>query len=256
MPPLFADASRTVIVAVDHPLYCGRWPGLEDRRALIGRWPPPAPMALIATYGTLRDCADAFADCTRIMKLDLATVSVGAYRDSEFRLGLDGRRRGPLGRGRGADVRAARHRRRARRARSGGTGRRRGRPRRARYVCEIMPVESAALSRSVPAGLDRGGGTDRPPSWVRTSSRRRCRRRQRRSRSRRRADLPVVIAGGEPTVDTEGCSAGRDARSPRAQQASRLDGTSGGAPTRPGWCGRCGRQLISQNAGSLANSHS
>ena len=86
MPPLFADASRAVIVAVDHPLYM--WPvaGLEDRRGLIASVVDAGADGVIASYGTLRDCAEAFADRTRIMKLDLATVSVGAYRDSEFRL--------------------------------------------------------------------------------------------------------------------------------------------------------------------------
>src|SRR5215831_1516144 len=35
MPPLFSTSPRTVIVAIDHPLYS--WPvaGLEDRRALL-----------------------------------------------------------------------------------------------------------------------------------------------------------------------------------------------------------------------------
>jgi len=86
MPPLFADASRAVIVAIDHPLYM--WPvaGLEDRRGLIASVVDAGADGVIASYGTLRDCAEAFADRTRIMKLDLATVSVGAYRDSEFRL--------------------------------------------------------------------------------------------------------------------------------------------------------------------------
>src|SRR4029077_14995451 len=75
-----------VIVAIDHPLYM--WPvtGLEDRTALNEAVAEAGADALIASYGTLRDCGDAFAGCTKILKLDLATVSVGTYRDSEFRL--------------------------------------------------------------------------------------------------------------------------------------------------------------------------
>jgi len=87
MPPLFSTTPRTVVVAVDHPLYS--WPvaGLEDRRGLLETVVSAGADAVIATYGTLRDCSEALAGCTKIMKLDLATLSVGAYRDSEFRLG-------------------------------------------------------------------------------------------------------------------------------------------------------------------------
>ena len=143
MPPLFADAPATVIVAIDHPLYM--WPvtGLEDRRALIGGVAAAGADAFIASYGTLRDCADAFAGCTRILKLDLATVSVGAYRDSEFRLAWtleDAARVGAdavltfvqLGTGGELDALVAAARVAAAADRAG-----------LAYVCEIMPVESS-----------------------------------------------------------------------------------------------------------------
>jgi DhnA family fructose-bisphosphate aldolase class Ia len=86
MTGILADTGRAVIVAIDHPLYS--WPnrGLEDRRSLIESIVAAGADAVIATYGTLRDCADAFADCGKIMKLDLTTLSVGAYQDADFRV--------------------------------------------------------------------------------------------------------------------------------------------------------------------------
>ena len=53
MPALFADNPRTVIVAVDHPLYS--WPvaGLENRRELLETVVSAGADAVIATYGTL-----------------------------------------------------------------------------------------------------------------------------------------------------------------------------------------------------------
>jgi hypothetical protein len=61
--------------------------GLENRRELLVQVASAGADALIATYGTLRDCGDVLAGCSKIMKLDLATLSVGAYRDSELRIG-------------------------------------------------------------------------------------------------------------------------------------------------------------------------
>ena len=177
-----------MIVAVDHPLYM--WPvaGLEDRRGLIGSAVAAGADGFIASYGTLRDCADAFADCTRIMKLDLATVSVGAYRDSEFRLAWtvdDAARIGAdavltfvqLGTHGELDALVAAARVAAEADRAG-----------LAYVCEIMPVERASTIqiRTTRTRSRRRHGRRR--SSVRTSSRRRCRRPQRRSHSRRRVD--------------------------------------------------------------------
>ena len=61
MPPLFSTTPRTVVVAVDHPLYS--WPvaGLEDRRGLLETVVSAGADAVIATYGTLRDCSDVLA---------------------------------------------------------------------------------------------------------------------------------------------------------------------------------------------------
>lgn len=202
MPPLFADAPRTVIVAIDHPLYM--WPvrGLEDRRALIGGVADAGADAFIASYGTLRDCADAFAGCTRILKLDLATVSVGAYRDSEFRLAWtleDAARVGAdavltfvqLGTGGELDALVAAARVAAAADRAGLT-----------YVCEIMPVESspypdpydpAAIAAAARSAAELGAHVVKtsmptPPEEVALAV---------------TCGLPVVIAGGDPTPDTD-----------------------------------------------------
>jgi fructose-bisphosphate aldolase / 2-amino-3,7-dideoxy-D-threo-hept-6-ulosonate synthase len=202
MPPLFADASRTVIVAIDHPLYM--WPvaGLEDRHALIAAVADAGADAFIASYGTLRDCADVLAERTKIMKLDLATVSVGTYRDSEFRpawtledavrvgadavltyvqLGTDGEL--------DALVAAARVATEADRA---GLA----------YVCEIMPVQSApypdpydpaAIAAAARTAAELGAHVVKtsmptPPEAVALAT---------------TCGLPVVIAGGDPTPDTD-----------------------------------------------------
>src|SRR3954452_13824002 len=146
MTGILADTGRAVIVAIDHPLYS--WPnrGLEDRRSLIESIVAAGADAVIATYGTLRDCASALAGCRKIMKLDLTTLSVGAYQDADFRVcwtvddaaavgadavltfvqaGLDGEL--------DALADAARAAAAADRA---GLG----------YVCEIMPVQSARFA--------------------------------------------------------------------------------------------------------------
>jgi DhnA family fructose-bisphosphate aldolase class Ia len=81
--PLGADG-RGVVVAIDHGLYCWPVPGLEDRRALIAAVVAAGTDALIASYGTIRELRDAFGGAAAILKLDLAPVSVGAYRDVEF----------------------------------------------------------------------------------------------------------------------------------------------------------------------------
>jgi DhnA family fructose-bisphosphate aldolase class Ia len=202
MPPLFADADRAVIVAIDHPLYM--WPvaGLEDRRALIGTVVDAGADAFIASYGTLRDCADAFAGSTRILKLDLATVSVGAYRDSEFRLAWtleDAARVGAdavltfvqLGTAGELDALVAAASVAAEADRAGLT-----------YVCEIMPVESEpypdpydpeAVAAAARSAAEIGAHVVKtsmptPPEQVALAV---------------TCGLPVVIAGGDPTPDTD-----------------------------------------------------
>jgi DhnA family fructose-bisphosphate aldolase class Ia len=202
MPPLFADASHTVIVAIDHPLYM--WPvaGLEDRRGLIASVADAGADGFIASYGTLRDCADAFADRTRIMKLDLATVSVGAYRDSEFRLAWtldDAARVGAdavltfvqLGTDGELDALVTAARVAAEADRAG-----------LAYVCEIMPVESPpypdpyhpdAIAAAARSAAELGAHVVKtsmptPPEAVALVA---------------ACDLPVLIAGGDPTDDTD-----------------------------------------------------
>jgi DhnA family fructose-bisphosphate aldolase class Ia len=202
MPPLFADAPRAVIVAIDHPLYM--WPvaGLEDRRSLIASVAGAGADAFIATYGTLRDCAGEFADCAKIMKLDLATVSVGTYRDSEFRLAWtveDAGRVGAdavltfvqLGIDGELDALAAAARVAAAADRAGLV-----------YVCEIMPVESPlyvnpylpeAIAAAARTAAELGAHVVKtsmpsPPEAVALAT---------------TCGLPVVIAGGDLTGDTD-----------------------------------------------------
>jgi len=202
MPPLFADASRAVIVAIDHPLYM--WPveGLEDRPSLIASVAEAGADAFIATYGTLRDCAEALAGCTRIMKLDLATVSVGGYRDSEFRLAWtveDAARVGAdavltfvqLGTDGELDALVAAARVAAQADRAG-----------LDYVCEIMPVESPpypdpyhpdAIAAAARTAAELGAhivktSMPTPPEAVSLAV---------------ACGLPVVIAGGDLTGDAD-----------------------------------------------------
>ncbi len=123
------------------------------------------------------------------------------------------------------------------------------------YVCEIMPVESAvypdpfqpdAIAAAARTAAELGAHVVKtsmptPPEAVSLAT---------------TCDVPIIIAGGELTSTARDCCGRSRARSGRERQGWRLGGTCGGRRTRPGWCGRCGRQLISQNAGSLANSHS
>jgi DhnA family fructose-bisphosphate aldolase class Ia len=203
MPPLFSTKPRTVIVAVDHPLYS--WPvaGLEDRRALLETVVSAGADAVIVTYGTLRDCGDQLGGCTTIMKLDLATLSVGAYRDSEFRLGWSVEDAARLGAdavltyvqlGTEGELDAlvdAAHV--AAEADKVGLS----------YVCEIMPVESAvypdpfapdAIAAASRTAAELGAHVVKtsmptPPDAISLAA---------------TCGLPVVIAGGELTSDREG----------------------------------------------------
>ena len=82
-PPLAADG-KGVIVAVDHPLYS--WPcrGLEDRETLLRSVVAAGADAVIASYGTLRDCRDALGRAPTILKLDLTTLTLGGYGVTEY----------------------------------------------------------------------------------------------------------------------------------------------------------------------------
>jgi fructose-bisphosphate aldolase / 2-amino-3,7-dideoxy-D-threo-hept-6-ulosonate synthase len=203
MPALFADSPRTVIVAVDHPLYS--WPvaGLENRRELLGTVVAAGADAVIATYGTLRDCGDVLSGCSKIMKLDLAMLSVGAYRDSEFRLGWtleDAARVGAdavltyVQLGTDGELDALTDA-----ARTAAAADRAGLP----YVCEIMPVESAAypdpfrpdvIAAAARTAAELGAHvvkTSMPTPAEAISLATTC-------------GLPVVVAGGELTSDREG----------------------------------------------------
>jgi DhnA family fructose-bisphosphate aldolase class Ia len=202
MPPLFTDTPHAVIIAIDHPLYM--WPvtGLEDRRALIESVVEAGADALIASYGTLRDCGDAFTGGTKILKLDLATVSVGTYRDSEFRLAWtleDAARVGAdavltyvqLGTPGELDALVAAAKVAAEADRAG-----------LQYVCEIMPVESspypdpydpAAIAAAARSAAELGAHVVKtsmptPPEQLALAV---------------TCGLPVVIAGGDPTPDTD-----------------------------------------------------
>jgi DhnA family fructose-bisphosphate aldolase class Ia len=82
--PLGPDG-RWLVVAVDHSLYS--WPcrGLEDRNVLLSSVTAAGADAVIASYGTIRDCRDAFGDATPILKLDLSNMYLGnSYPVSEF----------------------------------------------------------------------------------------------------------------------------------------------------------------------------
>jgi DhnA family fructose-bisphosphate aldolase class Ia len=202
MPRLFAHTPRCVIVAIDHPLYS--WPvaGLADRRGLIETVVAAGADALIATYGTFRDCADVLGDTTRIMKLDLTTLSVGVYRDNDFRLGWtveDAARVGAdavltyvqLGTPGELDALSDAARVAAQADQAG-----------IDYVCEIMPVQSAAypnpfdpeaIAAATRVAAELGAhvvktSMPNPPESVATAA---------------TCGLPVVIAGGELQPDTD-----------------------------------------------------
>jgi fructose-bisphosphate aldolase / 2-amino-3,7-dideoxy-D-threo-hept-6-ulosonate synthase len=84
---LLGPDGRTLIVAVDHPLYSWPCPGLEDRASVLRAVSAAGADAVIGSYGTLRDLRDAFAGSAPILKLDVTTVSVGGhYPVSEYAL--------------------------------------------------------------------------------------------------------------------------------------------------------------------------
>jgi DhnA family fructose-bisphosphate aldolase class Ia len=82
--PLGADG-RTLIVAVDHPLYSWPCAGLEDRASVLRAVSAAGADAVICSYGTLRDLRVAFGGAAPILKLDVTTLAVGGqYPVSEY----------------------------------------------------------------------------------------------------------------------------------------------------------------------------
>ena len=73
---LLAADGRAVVVAIDHPLYTWPCPGLESREELIAEVVAAGADALIASYGTVRDCRAAFGTARAILKLDVTVLSV------------------------------------------------------------------------------------------------------------------------------------------------------------------------------------
>lgn len=78
---------HSLVVAMDHPLATYPCAGLEMREDIIGRLVEAGADAVLAAYGTVRDCREAFAEAKVILKLDLTTVTLGGgYPVSEYRL--------------------------------------------------------------------------------------------------------------------------------------------------------------------------
>jgi DhnA family fructose-bisphosphate aldolase class Ia len=145
---VLAADGRSVIVAVDHPLYSWPCAGLEDRAGVLRAVAEAGADAVICSYGTLRDHRDAFGAAEPVLKLDVTTLSVGGdYPVSEYAIAYSVEDAARLGAGavltyvqlgapfeleaiRGAAGMAAR-------ADEAGL----------EYVCEIMPVDSAAHPR-------------------------------------------------------------------------------------------------------------
>jgi len=76
---------RWVVVAIDHPLYSWPCQNLADRMRLLRVVTDAGADAVIASYGTIRDCREAFGSARPILKLDLTTVAVGGdYPVSEY----------------------------------------------------------------------------------------------------------------------------------------------------------------------------
>lgn len=202
---------RLLVVAIDHGLYT--WPvaGLEDRETLIHTVASAGADALIASYGTFKQYGAACEDLKRIVKLDLTTLSVGAYMDAPYRLAWtveDAQRVGAdavltyvqLGAdGELDDLETA--------ARVAAAADRAGVP----YVCEIMPIESlrypdpaapAAIAAAARTAAELGATIvkttmPQPASAIADAL---------------TAGVPVITAGGDLTRDRDGLLAAvRDA---------------------------------------------
>jgi len=76
---------HALVIAIDHPLYSWPCSGLEDRASLLRTVAAAGADAVIASYGTIRDCRKWFGKAEPILKLDLSTVTLGgSYPVSEF----------------------------------------------------------------------------------------------------------------------------------------------------------------------------
>jgi DhnA family fructose-bisphosphate aldolase class Ia len=73
----FLSNGRAVIVAIDHPLYSWPCKGLEDRAQILRQVSAAGADAIIASYGTIRDCRQHFGKASPILKLDLTSVTLG-----------------------------------------------------------------------------------------------------------------------------------------------------------------------------------
>ncbi len=187
---------RAVVVAIDHPLYTWPVPGLERRSELIEQVVEAGADALIASYGTVRDCRAVFGRARAILKLDVTVVSVREYRPAA-RLGADAvltlvelGTEGEL-----AALASA--------ARVAAAADRVGLP----YVCEILPVASPAFpdpfAPAVIAGATRAAAElgahvvktaiPSPPAGIREAV---------------DCGVPVLLAGGEPAADRKAYLAG------------------------------------------------
>ncbi len=196
MSTLLAPDGRLLVVAIDHALYSWPHPGLRDRQTLIEQVVADGADALIVSYGTLRDHRAALGPAKAILKLDLTTLSVGAYRDAPYRLAwtIDDAQR--LGAAAvltyvqvGApyeldDLHAA--------ATVAAAADRAGLP----YVCEIMPiasVEPVAIAAATRAGAELGAHVvktslpDPAPGLAESC----CH------------GVPVIVAGGDLAADRE-----------------------------------------------------
>lgn len=132
---------RWVVVAIDHPLYSWPCQNLEDRARLLRAVAGAGADAVIASYGTIRDCREAFGNARPILKLDLTTPAIGGhYPVSEYVLAWtmdDARRLGVdtvltyVQLGTPSELSALRNAARVAAACDAGGG---------TYVCEIMPA--------------------------------------------------------------------------------------------------------------------
>ena len=85
MTAVVGPDGRALVVAIDHPLYSWPWSGLEDRASVLRTVAAAGADAVIASYGTIRDCRQWFGSAEPILKLDLSTVTLGgSYPVSEY----------------------------------------------------------------------------------------------------------------------------------------------------------------------------
>ena len=241
MPGLFARDGRAVVVAIDHPLYTWPCPGLESREELIAEVVAAGADALIASYGTVRDCRAAFGAARAILKLDLTVLSVDGYRPAEWVVAYAVEDAVRLRADAVLTLIEPGHARRAGRAGRRRTRRRRGRPGRACRTCaRSCPRRrrrSPTRSPRAPSPARRG----RRPSSARTWSRRRSRRRRARSPRRWAAACRCCSPAARSRATAMRTWPGSRTRWPPARRASRSGATCGAAATRAARCGGSSR---------------